>query len=673
MNVGRSLLGLSALTFLACGGSPPPAPTPPAKPVATAPPADPPPDLSQVPEPASLVLVARIAKPDNVIKAVGSWTRLPLPSGKDLARTSLPDVVADVVDFSEPVDAAATLAGSKNEPRPLLAISLSVVSFDEAKTKLGAKYRMSAGPNGQQKIEGIGKLFGSKKARVRARDEEDEDDDEQSCVLAPAVPNSGGAARSAAEQKSARLVCGEEGALEALVPYMTRSLPREQWTSDVHLDIRPAPAREPLDRLRGMVPILARSALGGSPSLVALADSALGEVVDLVGDIQRVSIDAKFADSGIEAATRVDYQRAQSMIAKLATTRADRTGPPPPAFFHLPQETDLGFFGRGSDPKLWDHPRELLGNVILELAESSGMPDAEKQTLKDLVADRMIPLFTGPGVYGKGFDPVALAKAREKFEKIDGASNATPDWAGQDAAHRQIVEQVVGWHLYQSSEPISKVGPVLKEWANVWNRPALNKWLKGKVGNSQLPKLRIAPPPGGVALPKDTVHLEVAIPQSDMPPPPVRPTPGVKPKPQKATPRAPIVFHVIAVPDAGATWLAFGLDGKLVAQRAAAALSTAPEKDTLSQVQGLEAFKEGKLLGGGYVTMRGLLVLTAIGGSSRSPYSMLDSLPNKGRTPITITMSSEPPSPRAEAGSATGTLKLPRGVIEDIVKLAMSR
>jgi hypothetical protein len=660
MNVGRSLIGLTALTLLACGGSPPPPPTPPTKPVATTPPAEPPPDLSQVPEPASLVLVARINKPDNVIKAVGSWTRLPLPAGKELARSSLPEIVADVVDFSEPVDAAVSLSGSKNEPKPLLAIALSVASFDEAKTKLGAKYRLSAGPNGQQRVEGIGKLFGSsKKPKLRAHEDEDEDEDEQGCVLAPAVP------------KGARLVCGEEGALEALVPYMTRSLPREQWTSDVHLEVRPAPAREPLDRLRGMLPILARSALGGSPALVALADSAVGEVVDLVGDISRVSVDAKFADSGIDATTRVDYQRAQSMIAKLATTRPDRAGPPPPAFFHLPQETDLGFFGRGSDPKLWDHPRELLGNVILELAESSGMPDNDKQTLKALVADRMIPLFTGPGVYGKGFDPVALAKAREKLEKAEAASPSS--YAAVDEAERLVGEQVIGWHLYQSSEPISKVGPFLKDWVNVWNRPTFAKWVKSKAGSGPLPKMRIAPVPAGVTLPKDSVHMELTIPRPDVPPPPIRPTPGVKPKPQKSTPRSPIVLHVVAVPDAGATWVGFGLDGKLVAQKAAASLSSAPEKDTLAQTQGLETFKEGKVLGGGYVTMRGLLVITALDSRSRSPFTMLDALPNKGKTPVTMTLSAEPPSPRAEAGSATATIKLPRGVIEDIVKLAMSR
>jgi hypothetical protein len=283
----------------------------------------------------------------------------------------------------------------------------------------------------------------------------------------------------------------------------------------------------------------------------------------------------------------------------------------------------------------------------------------------------MLLLFTGPGVYGKGFDPVALAKAREKLEKAEDAQPSSI--AATDEAEKLVAEQVVGWHLYQTSEPISKVGPFLKDWSNLWNRPSFSKWLKTKGSDKTLPKMRIAPPPAGVNLPKDTVHLEVTIPRDDAPPPPVRPTPGVKPKPQKGTPRSPILFHVIAVPDAGATWLGFGLDAKLLAQKAASSLSTAADKDTLNQAQGLEALKEGKLLGGGYLTMRGLLVLTAIDAGSRTPFAMLDALPNKGKTPVTFTISSEPPSPRADAGSSTSNIRIPRGVIEDIVKLAMSR
>lgn len=644
---GRALVGLTTFFLLACGGSPPPS-APPGPASATPKATAPPPDLSRVPEPASLLLVARIGKPDNVIHAVGSWTRVPLPSGKDLARSSLPDPVADVVDFSEPVDAAATLAGTKGDPSPLLAIALAVPDYEGAKAKLGAKYELSSGPNGQEKIEGIGKLFGKKKSSRRLGDD-DEDDEEHGCVLAPAVP------------KGAKLVCGEEAALEALVPYMTRTLPREQWSSDVHLEIRPAPAREPLERLRAMIPVLARSALGNMPALGTLADSLLGEMVDLVGDVNRFSIDATFADAGVDAVLRVDYQRAQSMIAKLATSRSGPE-PAPPAFFHLPQESDVGFFGTGSDPKLWDHPRELIGNVLLELGTETGMPDADKRAFKDLLADRMMPLFTTSGVYGKGFDPLALARARAEIEKARDTSS--PDFAAIDAAERAFVEQAVGWHLYQTSEPISKVGPILKDWANLWKRPSFTSWLKTRQLKT-VPSMRLAAVPAGVTLPKETVHLEIAFPLEDLPPP------SAKAKPQK---RPPLVLHVFAVPDEGKTWLAFGLDGKLVAQRAAASLSAAPAKDTIAQTPGLEAFKDGKMHGGGYFTMRGLLVLTALEGHGRrSPFARLDSLPNKGKTPITMTFTALPATARGGVGSSTSNVRVPRAVLEDVVALAMGR
>ena len=52
---------------------------------------------------------------------------------------------------------------------------------------------------------------------------------------------------------------------------------------------------------------------------------------------------------------------------------------------------------------------------------------------------------------------------------------------------------------------------------------------------------------------------------------------------------------------------------------------------------------------------------------------MLGSLPAKGGTPIVFSFTSQGPSQTAAGGSAVATMKLPRGAIEDIVKLVMSR
>src|ERR1043166_3018000 len=83
----------------ACGSAPP-APSHPAAsvPLAIDPkPKDEPLDTSPVPEPAGLVVLARVSNPDSVASAIGSWTHLPAPSGRELAeviaRDSLPNVV----------------------------------------------------------------------------------------------------------------------------------------------------------------------------------------------------------------------------------------------------------------------------------------------------------------------------------------------------------------------------------------------------------------------------------------------------------------------------------------------------------------------------------------------------------------------------------------------------
>ena len=671
------LLPVLGLVVFGCGavacGSPSPAAAPaaPSPPVASAP-KEPALDTSPVPEPPGLVVLARVNKPDAIVSAVGSWTRLPLPSGADLVRSITDDSVADVVDLSQPVDAALAIGLSRRGVDPLAAFSVAVKSYDQAKAKLGEKHRLVAGANGQLKVEGLGKKNRPPRPPVNGRgptgadDDEDEDEDDGGgCVLAPAA--NGG-----------RLVCGENAALESLVPYLSRTMPREKWSSDVHVEVRPEPVRAPLQELRASIPILARSLMGSqSPAVRDLVDSSLGEVMDIVNDAQKLTIDAQIADTGVVANTRFEFQSNKSLFARVLTT--DRADSPPPAFWHLPGDTDTAFFGRGSDPKLFDHPRELLANLLLEGADSAGVPEAERRAIKDLVADRMLTLFTnGAGIYGKGFDQAALEKAGASLKALKPENRA-----GIEEAKRVLLEQVAGWHLYQVSEPVAKVGPILKDWSALWNRPAFAKWAQAKAEKGMLPRMRIAPLPAGVTLPKETVHLELTIPREDLEeepieaaprqPGPVIPKAAPKPVKAKKIARKPILFHVYAVPDGGATWLGFGLDGKLVAQKAAASLASAPDASTLGKTTGIETLREGKMNAGGIATLRGLLVFAALDWrSERSPFALLGGLPSKGGAPIVFTGRAEPASATVKAGASVGQVRISRAVIEDIVKLAMS-
>lgn len=676
-----ALAGVSFVALAACGGAPPVAPTTPSKPVAVAPP-EPPPDVTAVPEPAGLMLVARVAKPDGILKTLGTWTRLPLPGGADLVRSLADDSVADAVDVSQPVDGAIALGGSKRDPKPLIAVSVPVRSFDDAKAKLSSKHKLTPGKNGQLLIEGIGRSAVSDEGRSRGHAAADEDDDDaETCVLSPA-------------SSGARLVCGEKEAIDALSPYLTRTLTRQTWTSDIHVEVTLAAVREPLMQVRSALPVLARSMLGSSsPALAQLVDAGVNELVDFVGDTNRMTLDAQLSGSGLSATLKVDYSRAQSLVAKVATSNPQRADVPPPAFWHLPADSDVALYGKGSDPKLFEHPKELLGNVFLEATEGAGMPEPERKAVRELVVDRMLGLFTGPLVYGKGYDAAAVDKAL-------AARNAVKpgDTAARDEAERVLSEQVLGWHLVQVTEPITKVGPILKDWSQLWNRSAFAKWAKQQSSAKMLAQMRIVPMPAGVTLPKDAVHLEIVMPRADleeMPAPsPVRAgpvqgqLPGAKagagakpaapakpaaaPKP-KLIPRKPLVLHVIAVPDQGGTWIGFGLDGKLLAQKAAASLSNGPDGATLGKTPGAEALRDVKANGAFLATLRGFLVFTALEHGSRSPFGMVSQLPGKGSTPIVLTFLSQGPSQASPGGSAVATFKLPRPAIEDIVKLAMSR
>lgn len=668
-----------------CGGKPPAAPVaevkaPPPTPVA---PVEPVIDLSPVPDPEGLVVVARIGNPDAVARAVGAWTHLPLPGGRELLRSAVGSDIADVVDLAQPVDAAvrilpgdigrSTRGGSRKKTKVFAAFSIAAGSLESAKTKLGASHRLIPGPDGQFKVEGA-----LRKSKSRSFSDEEEGSaggDEDGCVLAPAAAPSG----TDASKPAARLVCGEGASIEALLPYLTRTLARQAASSDLHVELRSQPVREPINELRRGLPDFAGGLFGrgSSSGIAALADAAVAEAVDLVNDADKVVIDARVAETGVVATSRVAFQSKTSLFARLATPQA-KTEPPPSAFWHLPADTDLGLFSRGSDPGLFDHPRELVVNAIADGATLAALPEADARAVRDLT-ERTLPLLTrGAAIYAKGYDSAALQKA------VDARLNAKPDDpAAKAEGARGLFEEFVGWHLYQSSEPIAKTGPLLKDWSTFWNRAGVAKWMKDKAFDAKtVPKVRVAPLPAGVTLPKDSVHLELTVPREEVvyvpePPAVVRPQAGgpkpslpvAKPPAQKRKTIAlkPYVFHVFAVPDAGTTWFAFGMNEKLVAKKVAASLTAAPQTETLAKVESLKALRDGKMHAGGFVSLRAGLGVTALDRRSRSPFAAMATLPNKGATPIVMTFAPEGDK------TAVSTFEIPRGVIEDGLRLVLAQ
>ncbi len=652
--------GMLSSFVVACGSPPPKPPAPPPVPVATAP-KEVPPDMSPVPEPPGLVALGRVNKPNAIVSAVGSWTRLPLPAGAALVAAVTEESIAEVVDLSQPIDAVVTMTTSRRGVDPQGAISVAVKSYDQAKEKLGAAHRLVAGENGQFRIEGLTLGRKGSASTFDPSNGEEPAGDEDGCVLAPAV--SGG-----------RLVCGDRASVDALAPYLTRTMPREKWSSDVHLEVRPEPVRATFQEFQSTMSGLARSFGSTSGSIHDFLDAVLGELTDLVEDVQKLSIDAQVDDSGIVATTRLEFQSNRSLYSRVVTT--NRGDSLPASFWHLPGDVDTALFGRGSDPKLFEHSRELLSNMVLTVADEAAIPEPERKALKELVVDRMLALVTGgTSVYAMGFDMAAVEKAKSALETVK-----PDDIAARDAKRLALVEQVVGWHLYQVSEPVAKVGPMLKDWSALWNRPTFAKWVHSKSSKKAHAGVRIAPMPAGVTLPKETVHLEISIPREEgyseasYRHSSVGPGPhGAAPPKPKTTSLKPELFHIFAVPDGAATWLAFGLDAKLVAQKASASLASAPDTNTLGKTARADALREGPSNGGGFGTLRGLMVFAALDDrSERSPFGMLGALPSKGTSPVIVSSHAEAPSAVAKGGASIGSLRVSRAVIEDIVKLVMS-
>ena len=173
----------------------------------------------------------------------------------------------------------------------------------------------------------------------------------------------------------------------------------------------------------------------------------------------------------------------------------------------------MAFFGRGSDPKLFELPRELLANVLMEATDSARHAGAGAQG--------------GEGARRRS-DAVALHERRRASTERASTAAAVekaatqvkavkPDDARRDGRGEARARRTgLGWHLYQVSEPVAKVGPMLKDWSALWNRPAFAKWIQDEIGRrAALPRVRIAPLPSAVELPKDTVHLEISVPRDD--------------------------------------------------------------------------------------------------------------------------------------------------------------
>lgn len=579
---------------------------------------EPPPDLSAVPEPKGLVVTGYVARVEETSKLLGRWSGFPIPGAREALGAATSEELADVVDLSKSVDFAVRVAGNARAPSAQVVVSIPVTSVDAAKAKL-AKYTLTPMSRGAIKVEGL------------LPDAHDESDDPRFCILSPSP-----------DEARARLVCGEQAALESLEPYVLRTLSRAPKPFALHADVRFAPMREPIEGVRRLLPSLASglfNSQGTGPRTSEIVESAVGDVAELALDSEMASLDVDAKPEGAVAKLRYTFRSHDSTLAKLAVVAPSEVGPPPRAVLGLPADVDMAAWSKPGDKNLFERPRRLVGGFFDE-ALGQDVKAADRKALVDLFADRFFPLLDGGWVFGRGYDLDALGTA------MSAAFGRHADEKSEAEQRKNLIVQVVGYSLVRVEKPAAEVTAVAKTFATL-----ATKLMKEKKGKDS-PSIRAAAVPPKLGLPQGSSHLEVLLPR------PARRNDAGK---VISTP-PPVVCHVLVVPDDRAsspngTWVGAGCDDKLVAQRLLAART--PGANTLGARPESKELVASASRTGFFVTPR-TFALAKLVDSERAG---LGTLARDGLTQILVTTATEAPSADAKGGAFVTTVRIPKEAV----------
>lgn len=615
-------------------------------------------DTSPVPEPNRLVVIGAVRKPNELLKTVESWVHLPIPQGPQIAELIAGESLGDILDLDQQLDVGGAIEGSGAKVKPAFAVSLALSSMKKAKAEIEGKgHKLIAKENGAFEIGGLGGPISDEGELP-----------ERTCMLYPsAAPTDG------------RLVCGQRSGVETLGPWLSRTVTRTKTSRDVHLEVRASGARDELKMARFLMPQLVGGLMGGggSAALRDLVQNAVTDAADFVGDLDKVVIDATANEKGLQVDFGEAFSSTISTMAKLTLSHPERADKAPAAFWHLPEDTDTALYGRGVDGKLMEHPRDLVAAVITEGLQDAGFPTESARGMSRLFSESL-KLFETPSLYAKGFDQPAVEKAHAAYKTADAGS----DRSLRDLKVRELFAQALGWHLFRFESPSAQVSQIAKDWVALANSKELTKFLNDKMKekgkNAKLPTLKVGASPA--SLPKGTVHLELSIPipaDEDREIAPVsvvpsgrggKPAPAPKPvvkAPAKALP--PVVVHFYVVPDAGSSWIAFGLANDVIVKKTGEALSTSKTDKTLKTRTGLEVLQNEKTQSAVMMTLRGMLIF---GVKKKDPRDLFGGLSDSGRQPMLLT-SSQAVDTGKGGGTTTVSLRISRASIEDLVKVAM--
>jgi hypothetical protein len=601
-------------------------------------------DVSPVPAPGEVVMHLRWKSPATTASTAAALAGL-APSDvherlravvRELVREELgdkvdPELFHDNVHLEAPIDAVLIADTSKGGQVPDLvyALSLGLTSLERA---LGA----SRGKP-QELARGVWQIG-------------TEDQWGTPCAVA-----------AAAGEAPARLVCADSAtALQRVAAFTARNiatLPEPKSDVRLQLELRGVLdkyGRQWANQARGL-PVLIEEFKRNVPkfdtALIDVADALAAEAAALTEDLDSIAVDIGLdPNQGAELAFELELAGSRSWLAKTLIDGADRAGPAPAITWRLPASAEFVGWGISGDPQRLD-PLLKTGRDMLE-----GFLEAEQ--------------------FGAVADREAIAKLLRRVQKgsyvattmASGHFPPSTAAAGTQKTIADLAGDVVGWYLLGFDEPPAEVTKWLDEGIKVYNRAAVQQWLKAEMGSSarHLPVLKKVTAPAGLG--GGAMAVEITVPQIE------DPLANQSNPPNGGAPQlVDVKATVLVMGDGNRTWLGLALDGKSLAQLMQGLKGTGGT--TLASRPGLDRMKTESHAGGALTSIDGVVGMVTpiihaimsvpgvgVGGIGQQVLSMLQQMPNQGKTPIVMFAD-------RVAGSAPKvrwSLSVPKGSIEDI-------
>lgn len=609
------------------------------------------PDLAPVAEPADIVGIGRWRSPMATVSNLASCAGVAPVIVEVNARMGVDMLLrrfirggdtrklAALVSLDAPVDVVAVLDPDLRPRPPQAAIALGLTSLDSAKVALGAE------GSGPEIAPGVWKVKGVRGA---------------ACGVA-----------ASAGATPARLVCAErEKALEALAPYLARTLPGvDLGGPDMHLEARVAVLEERYgDSLRKLL----RALPGALSTEYGIGDARFDRLLfetgtdvqedagKLLADVRRLTAEVRTERSGacLRAKVDADLSGRTSWVAQALTDRLDRSGPPPAIYWRQPRDSDAALYGRGVDAARYAGVLGRLRDLLDAALATEGFAAADRKKITELLA---LP-------HGKDTSTVFSM----------GAVSAPLPAAGTKDMERKVVEAgfagVMGWTLLGVDEGPAVLDKQLKAMVDAYRSAGVQANLKKSLGSDakHLPIVKSGAAPASLGA--GSKAIEITIPSLEVPPPPG----GRTGKPQTMS----LTVHLLMMPDGDSTWLAIGAVKDELVKHLAVVKASAGDKGQLASRSDLDPLRSGKQMFGGFVsaapaaqrisshfTVLGVLEPAWFGSEVPVVTRALNGLPNGGRTPIFVTADG---AAAPDATKLTLAIDVQQGTFEDARSLAVS-